>query len=159
VRGALAVGFVAACAMAMALGGVVGCHEGNALGGGDMTEVDMVTPADLQTPPDLLPPPNCGQIVFCALGCLGGGLGGIGGIGGGGGAASDMSGSNPVSCVLGCGSGAQPADVTAAISLVVCAAQNCLSADGGTSGTIGVLQCLSKSCPTQLSGCKGIGIS
>ncbi|HXU71899.1 MAG TPA: hypothetical protein VN947_21340 [Polyangia bacterium] len=156
-RGAVGVALVAVCAMATALGGV-GCHEGNGLGAADMTMVDMTPPADLLPPVDLLPPPNCGQIVFCALGCLGGGgLGGIGGIGGGGGG-GDMAGSNPISCVLGCGSGASSTDVTAAISLVVCAAGSCLAADGGASGTLGILQCLQMSCPSQLSACHGLGL-
>ncbi len=143
--------------MATALGGGVGCSEGNGLGGADMTPpVDMTPPPDLVPPPDLLPPPNCGQIVFCAIGCLGGSaLGGIGGGGSGG----DMSGSNPISCVLGCGSGASSTDVTAALSLIVCAAQNCLAADGGTSGTIGILQCLTTSCSSQVSACPGLGFS
>ena len=149
-RGALAIGFVALAAIATALGGSVGCHEGNGLGAGDMTAVDLLPPADLVPPVDLVPPPNCGKIVFCALGCLGGGIPG----GGGGG---DMSGANPIGCVLGCGQNAPPAEVTAALSLIACAAQNCLSADGGAGNQLGILQCLQKSCPMQIAGCKGLG--
>jgi hypothetical protein len=72
-----------------------------------------------------------------------------------------MSGANPLGCVLGCGQNAPSTEVTAAVSLVLCAAQNCLSADGGTSGggQLGILMCLQKSCPTQLNACHGIGIS
>jgi hypothetical protein len=70
-----------------------------------------------------------------------------------------MSGSNPIGCVLGCGAGAPASEVTSAISLVVCAAQSCLSADGGTSGTLGIFQCLENNCPSQLMACKGLGIS
>jgi hypothetical protein len=159
VRGAAGLAFVAACAMATALAGGVGCHEGNGLGAADMIEgPDLLPPADLLTPPDLVPPPNCGKIVFCALGCLGGGLGGIGGTGGTGGSVGDMSGANPLGCVLGCGQGAPSSEVTSAVALVLCAAQNCLSADGGTSGTLGIFQCLQTSCPMQLSACKGLGI-
>jgi len=146
--------FVMAAAMGLALGGGSGCTEGNGLGAGDMTEVDMVPPADLVPPVDLLPPPNCGKIVFCALTCLGGG--GLGGIGGGTGG-GDMSGANPIGCVLGCGQNAPPAEVTAALSLIACAAQNCLSADGGTSNQLGILQCLQTSCKSQVSACKGLG--
>ena len=155
-KGFAGVAFVAACAMVTALGGGTGCTEGNGLGAADMTPpVDMTPPPDLVPAPDLLPPPNCGQIVFCALGCLGGG---IGGLGGGGGAAADMSGSNPISCVLGCGTGASSTDVTAALSLIVCAAQSCLAADGGTSGELGILQCLETSCSSQVLACHGLGI-
>ena len=170
-RRAAAIGFVIAAGVATALGGSVGCHEGNGLGAGDMTTVDLLPPADLEPAPDLVPPPNCGKIVFCAIGCLGGGGiglpggGGAGGIGGGGagGSAGDLGAANPIGCVLGCGQNAPPAEVTAALSLIVCAAQNCLStADGGTSGgggTLGILQCLQMSCPSQLNACHGIGIS
>jgi hypothetical protein len=149
---AIMMAVVAMAAMATALGsGMVGCHEGNGLGAGDMSEgVDLLPPADLELPPDLVPPPNCGKIVFCALGCLG--TGGIGGVGGG--ASGDMSGANPISCVLGCGQNAPAAEVTAALSLIGCAAQNCLSADGGQ---LAIFQCLQMSCPTQLAGCKGLG--
>lgn len=157
-RRAAAIGFVIAAAMATALGGGVGCHEGNGLGAADMTEVDLLPPADLVPSPDLVPPPNCGKIVFCALGCLGGG--GIGLPGGGGGGGGDMSGANPVGCVLGCGQNAPPAEVTAALSLIVCAAQNCLSADGGATGgnPLGILQCMQTSCPSQLTACHGLGL-
>ena len=154
-RRAAGIVFVVAAAMATALGGVVGCHEGNGLGGADMTEVDLLPPPDLLPPVDLVPPPNCGKIVFCAIGCLGGGGLGLPGGGGGG----DMSGSNPVSCELGCFQNAPPAESSAAFALIGCAAQNCLSADGGTSGTLGILQCLQMSCPSQLKACHGIGIS
>jgi hypothetical protein len=156
VRGAIGVGFVIAAAIATALGGGVGCHEGNGLGAADMTEVDLLPPADLVPPVDLTPPPNCGKIVFCALGCLGGG--GIPGIGGGGGG-GDMSGANPIGCVLGCGQNAPPAEVGAALSLIGCAAQNCLAADGGTSGQLGIFMCLQQSCPMQLAACHGLGFS
>ncbi|HEX6838003.1 MAG TPA: hypothetical protein VF334_15605 [Polyangia bacterium] len=157
-RRAAAIGFVIAAAMASALGGSIGCHEGNGLGAGDMTEVDLLPPPDLEPAPDLIPPPNCGKIVFCALGCLGGGGIGLPGTGGGGG---DMSGANPIGCVLGCGTNAPPAEVTAALSLIACAAQNCLAADGGAGGggQLGILQCLQMSCPSQLNACHGIGIS
>jgi hypothetical protein len=148
--------FVMAAAMGLALGGGSGCTEGNGLGAADMTEVDMLPPADLRPPVDLLPPPNCGKIVFCALGCLGGG--GIGGIGGGTGG-GDMSGANPIGCVLGCGQNAPPAEVGAALSLIGCAAQNCLAADGGTSGQLGIFMCLQQSCPMQLAACHGLGFS
>jgi hypothetical protein len=155
-RSVVGLAFVMAAAMGLALCGGSGCTEGNGLGAGDMTEVDMVPPADLVPPVDLLPPPNCGKIVFCALGCLGGGgLGGIGGIGGGGG--GDMSGANPITCVLGCGTGAPQSEVTAALSLIACAAQNCLSADGGTSNQLGILTCLQTSCSAQVMACKGLG--
>jgi hypothetical protein len=158
VRRAFAIGFVIAAAMATALGGgVVGCHEGNGLGAADMTEVDLLPPADLIPPVDLVPPPNCGKIVFCALGCLGGG--GIPGVGGGTGGGGDMSGANPVGCVLGCGQNAPPAEVQAALGLIVCAAQSCLSGDGGTGLSLGVIQCLQMSCPSQLTACHGLGIS
>ena len=162
-RRAAAIGFVIAAAMATALGGGVGCHEGNGLGGGDMTTVDLLPPADLEPPPDLVPPPNCGKIVFCALGCLGGGGIGLPGTGGGaggtgGGSGGDMSAANPIGCVLGCGTNAPSTEVTAALSLIVCAAQNCLSSDGGTGNTLGILQCLQTSCPSQLSACHGLGI-
>jgi hypothetical protein len=157
-RSVAGLAFVMAAAMGLALGGGSGCTEGNGLGAADMTEVDMLPPADLLPSVDLLPPPNCGKIVFCALGCLGGGLGGIGGTGGTGGSAGDMSGANPLGCVLGCGQGAPSSEVTSAVALVLCAAQNCLSADGGTSGTLGIFQCLQTACPMQLSACKGLGI-
>lgn len=153
---AVGIGLVMAAAMAAALGGGVGCHEGNGLGAADMSSVDLLPPADLLTPPDLVPPPNCGKIVFCALGCLGGG--GIGLPGGTGGGGGDMSGANPIGCVLGCGQNAPPAEVTAALGLIVCAAQSCLAADGGSSGTLGILQCLQMSCPTQLMACHGLGL-
>ncbi|MGZ3427506.1 MAG: hypothetical protein ACXVCV_12695 [Polyangia bacterium] len=152
---ALVMALVAMAAMASALGGgVMGCHEGNGLGAGDMLEgVDLLPPADLELPPDLVPPPNCGKIVFCALGCLGtGGLTGGGGASGG-----DMSGANPIGCVLGCGQNAPAAEVTAALSLIGCAAQNCLAADGGAGGQLAIFQCLQMSCPMQLAGCKGLG--
>ena len=152
----VAIGLVIAAAMASALGGGVGCHEGNGLGGADMTEVDLLPPADLVPPVDLVPPPNCGKIVFCAIGCLGGGGIGLPGTGGGGG---DMSGANPIGCVLGCGTNAPPAEINAALGLILCAAQNCLSADGGTGNQLGILQCLQMSCPMQLNACHGIGIS
>jgi hypothetical protein len=146
-----------ALAMATALGGGVGCHEGNGLGAADMVAgPDMVPPADMVPPVDMVPPPNCGKIVFCALGCLGGGI-----IPGGGGTAGgDMSGANPIGCVLGCGQNAPPAEVTAALSLIACAAQSCLATDGGSGagGQLGLFQCLQNSCPTQLTGCKGLGI-
>jgi hypothetical protein len=155
VKRAALMAVVAMAAMASALGGgMVGCHEGNGLGAGDMTEgPDLLPPADLMPPPDLVPPPNCGKIVFCALGCLGTGVGGIGGGAGGG----DMSGANPIGCVLGCGQNAPPAEVTAALSLIGCAAQNCLAADGGAGGQLAIFQCLQMSCPMQLAGCKGLG--
>ena len=161
-RRAAAIGFVIAAAMATALGGGVGCHEGNGLGGGDMTTVDLLPPADLEPPPDLVPPPNCGKIVFCALGCLGGG--GIGcrapaaARGTGGGSGGDMSAANPIGCVLGCGTDAPPAEVTAALSLIACAAQNCLSCRRRHGQQLGILQCLQTSCPSQLSACHGLGI-
>lgn len=156
---AVMMALVATAAMATALGGgVVGCHEGNGLQAGDMTEgPDLMPPADLELPPDLVPPPNCGKIVFCALGCLGGG--GIPGVGGGGGGASSDMGANPIGCVLGCGQNAPPTEVTAALSLIACAAQGCLAADGGAGGggQLGVLQCLQMKCPMQLAACKGLG--
>ncbi len=150
--------FVIAAAMATALGGAVGCQEGNGLGGADMTEVDLLPPADLVPTPDLVPPPNCGKIVFCAISCLGGG--GIGLPGTGGGGAGDMSGANALGCVLGCGQNAPAAEVTAALSLMLCAAQSCLAADGGAGGggTLGILTCLQTSCPSQLSACHGLGL-
>jgi hypothetical protein len=157
VRGAIGVGLIVTAAIAAALGGGVGCNEGNGLGAGDMTQVDLLPPADLVPPVDLVPPPNCGKIVFCALGCLGGG--GIPGVGGGG-ASSDMSGANAIGCVLGCGQNAPPAEVTSALTLIACAAQSCLAADGGASGggQLGILQCLQTQCPMQLAACKGLGI-
>ena len=156
-RRAAGICFVIAAAMATALGGGMGCHEGNGLGAADMTEVDLLPPPDLVPPVDMVPPPNCGKIVFCALGCLGGGGLGLPGTGGGGG--GDMSGANPLGCVLGCGQNAPPAEVQAALGLILCAAQSCLAADGGSSGTLGIFQCLQMSCPMQLQACHGLGIS
>src|SRR5262249_57077838 len=118
---------------------------------------DLLPSPDLIPPPDMVPPPNCGKIVFCALGCLGGGLGGIGG-GGGGGLPSGDGGANAIGCVLGCGQNAPPDQITAALSLVACAAQNCLAGDAGTGGQLGVIQCLTTNCPTQLAACPGLGI-
>lgn len=149
----MGLGVVVAAALAgAALGG--GCHEGNGLGGADMTEVDLLPPADLVPPVDLTPPPNCGKIVYCALGCLGGGGIGIGGGIGGGAGGGDMSGANPIGCVLGCGQNAPASEVTAALALIGCAAQSCLSADGGAGN---ILQCLQSSCPSQIAACKGLG--
>ena len=148
VKRALLMAIVAVAAMSSAIGGGVGCHEGNGLGAADLEPALDLLPAP-PPPPDLSPPPNCGKIVFCALACLGGGIG----VGGGGG---DMSGANPVGCVLGCGQNAPTAEVTAALSLIACAAQNCL-ADGGSSGQLGMLQCLQTSCAAQVKGCKGLG--
>ena len=63
-----------------------------------------------------------------------------------------------IGCVLGCGQNAPPDQVTAALSLVACAAQNCLAGDAGSGGQLGVIQCLTTSCPTQLAACPGLGI-
>jgi hypothetical protein len=135
-----------ALAAALAL---AGCHEGNDLA---LTPpvADLAEVPDLLPPPDMVPPPNCGKIVFCALGCLGGGLGGLGG-----GGSVDGGGLN-LGCVLGCAQNAPPAQVSAALSLVACAAQSCLQ-NGTSGGGLGIFQCLSTSCPSQLSMCQGLG--
>jgi hypothetical protein len=120
---------------------VVGCHQGNGLGG-PPPPPDLLGPVDMVPPPDLVPPTTCGKIVSCALMCIGsGGLdAGLGNAG----------------CVLGCGTGAPPAEVGAALSLIACAAQNCLA--GGTGNQLQIFQCLLTSCPTQLAGCNGLGL-
>jgi hypothetical protein len=118
-----------------------GCTQGNGLGGAPPPP-DLLGPVDMVPPPDLVPPKTCGKIVGCALMCIGsGGLdAGLGNAG----------------CVLGCGQGAPPAEVGAALSLIACAAQNCLS--GGTGNQLQIFQCLLTSCPMQLAGCQGLGI-
>jgi hypothetical protein len=113
------------------------CHQGNGLGGPDLLPPpDLAPAADLTPAPDLLPPPNCGQIVGCALKC----------------------GTQSLTCIVGCGQNAPPQAIAEAGALVACAAQNCLSADGGASGTLQIFQCLSDKCPMQLSGCEGLGL-
>jgi len=114
------------------------CSQGNGLG-----EADLAPPADLQEPDllppvDMVPPPNCGKIVFCAF----------------------MCGTTNLQCVLGCGTSAPPAEVTAALSLFACAAQNCLAADmGAGGGQLQILQCLQDKCPMQLDACHGLGFT
>ncbi|MDB4968585.1 MAG: hypothetical protein JWN44_4274 [Myxococcales bacterium] len=115
---------------------VAGCHQGNGLGAGDLSEpVDLSEP-DLLPPVDMVPPPTCGKIVFCAF----------------------MCGTTNLTCVLGCGQSAPAAEVGAALSLVGCAAQNCLASDMGAGGMLQILQCLQDKCPMQLNACSGIGI-
>jgi hypothetical protein len=112
------------------------CSQGNGLGAGDLSEpLDLQEP-DLLTPPDMVPPPTCGKIVFCAFQC----------------------GTTNLQCVLGCGTSAPPAEVTAALSLIACAAQSCLAGDMGAGGMLQILQCLQMSCPMQLDACHGLGI-
>jgi len=157
----LALSLAVAVGAMLAVGGGA-CHEGNGLQLGDLTPPPDLLTVDLLPPVDMVPPPNCGKIVFCALGCLGGGLGGIGGGGTGGGGGlgggSGDGGANPLGCVLGCGQNAPPDQVTAALGLVICAATNCLAGDGGTSGQLGVFQCIADKCPMQLAACPGLGI-
>ena len=129
---------------------LAGCHQGNGLGQGDLSPpADLLPAPDLTPPPDMVPPPTCGKIVFCALQCLGGA-----GLGGGG--AADAGVAN-LGCVLGCGQNAPPAQVTAALTLVGCAAQNCLQ-NGAGGNQLQIFMCLSMKCSTQLAGCQGIGI-
>lgn len=120
---------------------VAGCHQGNGLG--TPPPADMAEIPDLLPAPDLVPPPNCGQIVGCALKCIGsGGL---------------DAGLANAGCVLGCGQNAPPAEVGAALNLVGCAAQNCLQGGGG-GNQLQLFQCLLTKCPMQLSACKGLGL-
>jgi hypothetical protein len=113
---------------------VAGCHQGNGLSAGDLsTPEDMTTPPDLQPPPDMVPPPNCGKIAFCAITC----------------------GTQNLTCLGGCFQNAPPMALQEAGTLVACAAQNCLQADGGM---LQLFQCLSDKCPMQLAGCEGLGL-
>lgn len=92
-----------------------------------------ITPADMAPTPDLAGR-SCGEIVRCALTC----------------------GTQDPTCLVGCGQGASTESVTQAGALVVCAAQNCLSGDGGTAGMLQIFTCLSRQCSTQLRGCEGL---
>ncbi len=117
---------------------VAACHEGNGLGGPDFAiPPDLAPPADLLPPADLTPPLTCGQIVGCAL----------------------MCGTSNLTCLGGCFNGASPQAIQQAGALVLCAGQNCLG-DGGISGggQFGIFQCLQQKCPSQLSGCQGLGL-
>jgi hypothetical protein len=115
---------------------VAACSQGNDLGAGDLSEPPDLEEPDLLPPPDMVPPPTCGKIVFCAF----------------------MCGTTNLQCVLGCGTSAPPAEVTAALSLIGCAAQNCLAGDMGAGGMLQILQCLQTNCPMQLNACHGLGI-
>jgi hypothetical protein len=111
---------------------VAACDQGNGLDAPDLQAPDDLAEVDLLPEPDLLPGPSCGQIVFCALQC----------------------GTQNLTCVLGCGQNADPQQVGAALALVACAAQNCLSVDGGQ---LQIFQCLGEHCRTQLMNCEGLG--
>lgn len=144
----------------------VGCDNGNTLPNsnyGASGQPDMSGPIKVSF--DMAQPQtgdmaqeSCGQVVECAIGCLGqagAGTGGaadaglLGGLGGLSGLASCAS----------CFTGAPPAATSEATSLFTCAFTSCLS--GGTaslSDPLSLFSCLSQSCSMQLSGCEGLSL-
>jgi hypothetical protein len=122
--------------VAAALLAAAGCNEG--LGNAHHDAALRDGGEDLEPRDDLATRagPTCGQIVMCVF----------------------QNFQSP-GMLVGCGQGASPQELTAAGALLLCAYQNCLAGnDGGIGGgNMGqTLQCVLKSCATQLGMCDGL---
>lgn len=82
---------------------------------------------------DLPAGPTCGAMMLCMVGC----------------------GLNRLSCNISCANGVDATQALKAITLGVCAAENCAAGDMG-GGIYGILGCLLKSCPAEVAACDGL---
>jgi hypothetical protein len=97
---------------------------------------DMTAPSDLS----MKPGPSCGQTVMCIFGCA-----------------------QDITCDQMCIQGVQPKAIGEALTLALCAAQNCLmGGDGGFGGGLtggnmtALFLCLGQNCSKQIAGCEGL---
>jgi hypothetical protein len=86
------------------------------------------------------PGPSCGQTVMCIFGCA-----------------------QDITCDQMCIQGVQPKAIGEALTLALCAAQNCfMGGDGGLGGGLGggnmtaLFLCLGQNCAKQIAGCEGL---